>query len=163
MTNPTVCILTSGTGSRLGFYTKKKNKSLLSLNKKSIISKIFENFPKNSEFIVSIGYKGKQVRDNIHSFDLVNCFWEFFKKPRKGEIYNIGGGRFSNCSILEALMIIEDICKIKIKKDYLSKNRIGDHIWYISNMKKFKTHYPKWKQNYTTRKIIKELIDYTLL
>ena len=60
-------------------------------------------------------------------------------------------------------MIIEDICKIKIKKDYLSKNRIGDHIWYISDMKKFKTHYPKWKQNYTTKKIIKELIDYTLL
>jgi len=110
-----------------------------------------------------IGYKGKQVRDNIHSLDLVNCFWEFFKNPRKGEIYNIGGGRFSNCSVIEALMIIEDICKIKIKKNYLSTNRVGDHIWYISNMKKFKTHYPKWKQKYTTKKIIKELLDYTSL
>ena len=110
-----------------------------------------------------IGYKGKQVRDNIHSLDLTNCFWEFFKKPKKGEIYNVGGGRFSNCSVLEGLMMIEDICKIKIKKNYLSINRIGDHIWYISNMKKFKTHYPKWKQKYTTKKIINELVEYSEL
>ena len=86
MTNPTVCILTSGTGSRLGFYTKKKNKSLLSLNKKSIISKIFENFPKNSEFIVSIGYKGKQVRDfiKIHHPDLNVKFVEVKNYRGKG-------------------------------------------------------------------------------
>lgn len=106
-----------------------------------------------------IGYKGKQVRDNIHSYDLVNCFWEFFKKPKFGEIYNTGGGRFSNCSILEAISIIEKITGIKIKKKIIKTNRVGDHIWYISSMRKFKKHYPRWKQHYSTQKIIKELID----
>jgi len=106
-----------------------------------------------------IGYKGKQVRDNIHSSDLVNCFWEFFKKPRHGEVYNVGGGRYSNCSILEALQIVEEISGIKIKKKYIKKNRIGDHIWYISNMKKFRKHYPKWKQKFSTYKIINELVS----
>ncbi len=106
-----------------------------------------------------IGYKGKQIRDNLHSFDLVNCFWEFYKKPRKGEIYNIGGGRYSNCSILEALQIVEKIKNIKIKKKFYNLPRVGDHIWYISNLSKFKKHYPKWKQKYNTLKIIEELID----
>ena len=105
-----------------------------------------------------IGYKGKQVRDNIHSNDLVKCFWEFYKRPTKGEIYNVGGGRFSNCSILEAINILEKIVKIKIKKKYFKKNRVGDHIWYVSNMKKFKKDYPAWKQKYSTKVIIKELI-----
>ena len=68
-----------------------------------------------------IGYKGKQVRDNIHSEDLVSCFWEFYKKPRKGEVYNAGGGRFSNCSIIEALNLVEQISSIKIKKRFLNK------------------------------------------
>ena len=106
-----------------------------------------------------IGYKGKQVRDNLHSYDLVNCFWEFYKKPRYGEVYNIGGGRYSNCSILEALELVEKISKIKIKTKIVKKNRVGDHIWYISNIKKFKKHYPKWKQTYDTKKIIEELIS----
>ena len=105
-----------------------------------------------------IGYKGKQVRDNIHSHDLVECFWEFFKNPSKGEVYNTGGGRFSNCSIIEALNIVEKILGFKIKRKILKQNRIGDHIWYVSNMKKFKKKYPKWKQRYSTHKIIKELI-----
>ena len=105
-----------------------------------------------------IGYKGKQVRDNIHSEDLVKCFWEFYKKPSRGEIYNTGGGRFSNCSIIEALNLVEKIAKIKIKKIVLKQNRIGDHIWYISDMKKFKKAYPKWKQKYSTLKIIRELV-----
>ena len=64
-----------------------------------------------------IGYKGKQVRDNLHSLDLVNCFWEFYKKPKYGEVYNIGGGRYSNCSIIEALDLVEDLAKIKIKEN----------------------------------------------
>ena len=106
-----------------------------------------------------IGYKGKQVRDNLHSFDLVNCFWEFYKKPKSGEVYNIGGGRFSNCSIIEALELVENISNINIKKKLIKKNRVGDHIWYISNIKKFKKHYPNWKQKYNTRKIIEELIN----
>ena len=106
-----------------------------------------------------IGYKGKQVRDNLHSFDLVNCFWEFYKKPKYGEVYNIGGGRYSNCSVLEALEIVEKLKGIKIKKEIIRKNRVGDHIWYVSNTKKFKKDYPNWKQKYNTKKIIEELIE----
>ena len=79
-----------------------------------------KNFVKKKEYSI-IGYKGKQVRDNIHSYDLVRCFWEFYKKPKKGEVYNVGGGRYSNCSIIEALNIIEKKTKIKIKK--LLKNK----------------------------------------
>ena len=107
-----------------------------------------------------IGYKGKQVRDNLHSEDLVNCFWEFYKKPRKGEVYNIGGGRFSNCSIIEALNLVENLANIRIKREIIKKPRVGDHIWYISNLSKFKKHYSKWKQKYNTKKIIEELIEY---
>ena len=106
-----------------------------------------------------IGYKGKQVRDNLHSFDLVNSFWEYFKKPTRGEVYNIGGGRYSNCSIIEALDLVENIANISIKRNILKKPRVGDHIWYISNLSKFKKHYPNWKQKYNTKKIIEELID----
>ena len=105
-----------------------------------------------------IGYKGKQVRDNLHSNDLVNCFWQYYKKPRKGEVYNIGGGRHSNCSINEALDLVEKIKKISIKRKYLKDPRVGDHIWYISNLDKFKKHYPQWVQKYDTKKIINELI-----
>tara|TARA_B100000989_G_scaffold297339_1_gene282875 strand:- start:76 stop:1125 length:1050 start_codon:yes stop_codon:yes gene_type:complete len=106
-----------------------------------------------------IGYKGKQVRDNLHSYDLVNGFWEFYKKPSKGEIYNIGGGRYSNCSIIEALNIVEEIKGFKIKREIIKNPRVGDHIWYISNTSKFKKHYPNWKQRYDTKKIIEELIE----
>ncbi len=106
-----------------------------------------------------IGYQGRQVRDNIHSKDLVNCFWEFYKKPKYGEVYNIGGGRKSNCSILEALKYIEKKKKIKIKKIYKKQNRIGDHIWYISSLKKFTKHYPGWKQKYSNDMIIDELLS----
>ena len=106
-----------------------------------------------------IGYKGKQVRDNIHSLDLVNCFWEFYKKPKKGKVYNIGGGRISSCSVIEAIKFIEKERNIKVIKNYISKNRVGDHIWYISNNKKFKNDYPNWKQKYYMQKILKELIS----
>ena len=113
---------------------------------------------KNKKYTL-IGYKGKQVRDNIHSNDLVNCFWEYYKKPRVGEVYNTGGGRYSNCSILEALNFIQKKVGLKIKKNILKKNRIGDHIWYVSSMKKFKRHYPNWKRNYSSKKILDELIE----
>ena len=107
-----------------------------------------------------IGYKGKQVRDNLHSNDLVKCFWEFYKKPKSGEVYNIGGGRYSNCSIIEALNYVEKLANTNIKRKIIKSPRVGDHIWYISNTSKFKKHYPKWKQVYNTKKIIEELIDY---
>ena len=107
-----------------------------------------------------IGYKGKQVRDNLHSSDLINSFWEFYKRPKTGVVYNIGGGRFSNCSILEAIKEIELIAKIKVNKKIIGQNRVGDHIWYVTDNRKFKKDYPNWKQKYNTKMIIKELIDY---
>ena len=106
-----------------------------------------------------IGYGGKQVRDNIHSKDLIRCFWEFYKKPKKGEVYNIGGGRFSNCSVLEAIRIVENKLNFKAKIKKIKRNRIGDHKWYISDISKFKKHYPKWKQTYNVKKIIDEIIN----
>jgi CDP-paratose 2-epimerase len=104
------------------------------------------------------GYKGKQVRDNIHSYDLVKCFWNYFKKPRVGEVYNIGGGRKSNCSVVEALNYVESILNIKVKRIFHKTNRVGDHIWYISDTTKFKKHYPHWKQKYNIKEIIEELV-----
>ena len=104
------------------------------------------------------GYKGKQVRDNIHSHDLVECFWNYFKNPKIGEVYNIGGGRKSNCSVIEALNYVESLANIKVKRIYQKASRVGDHIWYISDTRKFKKHYPNWKQKYDTKKIIEELI-----
>ena len=105
------------------------------------------------------GYKGKQVRDNIHSSDLVDCFWNYFKNPRVGEVYNMGGGRKSNCSIIEALNYVESLAHVKVKRVYYKTNRVGDHIWYISDTKKFRKHYPGWKQRYGTKQIIEQLIN----
>ena len=90
---------------------------------------------------------------------LRKCFWNYFKKPRVGEVYNIGGGRKSNCSIIEALNYVESLTNIKVKRIYSRANRIGDHIWYISDTKKFRKHYPNWKQSYGTKQIIEELIN----
>ena len=103
------------------------------------------------------GYKGKQVRDNIHSYDLVNAFYQFYQAPRIGEVYNIGGGRFSNCSILEAIQVCEKIADRKLNWGYVESNRIGDHIWWISDLRKFKTHYPEWNLTYRIEEILKEI------
>lgn len=103
------------------------------------------------------GYKGKQVRDNIHSYDLVNMFWHFHLKPRPGEVYNAGGGRYSNISMVEAIEKIEKILNKKANTEYKNKNRVGDHIWYISDVSKFQSHYPKWKYTYDIDKILQEL------
>ena len=105
------------------------------------------------------GYKGKQVRDNLHSSDLVNAFWEYHKKPKKGTVYNIGGSRISNCSIIEASQLIEKITKIKPKLNFLKKNRTGDHQWWITNNKKFMKDFPSWKIKYDSEKIIREIIS----
>ena len=90
------------------------------------------------------GYQGKQVRDNIHAFDLVNAFWHFFQKPRSGEVYNIGGGRFSNCSMLEAIAMTERLTGRPMRWSYSDTNRVGDHVWWISDIRKFVAHYPEW-------------------
>ena len=113
---------------------------------------------KNKKYSM-IGYKGKQVRDNIHSSDLVNCFWEVFKKPKRGEVYNMGGGRKSNCSVIEALEMVEDITGIQIKKEYVKKNRVGDHICYYSDMSKFKIHYNNWSLTYNLTDIVQEIYE----
>ncbi len=105
------------------------------------------------------GYKGKQVRDNIHSYDLVNMFWTFFQKPRIGEVYNAGGSRFSNCSILEAIQICEEITCKKMNWEYSETNRIGDHIWWISDVRKFKQHYPSWDLKYNIEDILREIYE----
>lgn len=105
------------------------------------------------------GYKGKQVRDNIHSFDLVNAFWHFFQAPRGGEAYNIGGGRASNCSVLEAIDICQTLTGKKMNWSYQEPNRTGDHIWWISDIRKFQLHYPGWSLSYGIESIIEEIID----
>lgn len=104
------------------------------------------------------GYKGKQVRDNIHSYDLVNAFWNVYQNPKIGEVYNIGGGRNSNCSIIEAINIIENITNIKMNLNYVEENRSGDHIWWISDISKFKSDYKDWKLTYSIDSIISEII-----
>jgi CDP-paratose 2-epimerase len=105
------------------------------------------------------GYKGKQVRDNIHSYDLVNMFWNYHQKPKQGEVYNAGGGRNSNVSMLEAIEKIEKITGKKAIIEYLENNRSGDHIWYISDVSKFKKHYPEWDYKYNVDQIIKEICN----
>lgn len=113
----------------------------------------------NNKNYTIFGYKGKQVRDNIHSYDLVNAFWNFYQNPRKGEVYNIGGGRDRSCSILEAINMCEEISGQKINTTYTNKNRIGDHIWWISNNSKFESHYPKWKFEYNLKDILTDIYN----
>lgn len=105
------------------------------------------------------GYKGKQVRDNIHSNDLVNAFWHVYQAPRKGEAYNIGGSRHSNTSILEAIATIKKLSGISLNYIVSDTARIGDHIWYVSDVRKFKAHYPGWQYTYNNEKIIGEMLD----
>jgi CDP-paratose 2-epimerase len=90
------------------------------------------------------GYKGKQVRDNIHSFDVVQFMRRFIEAPRKGEVYNLGGGRENSISILEAFDLISEISGRPMNHEYVNQNRQGDHICYISNLAKMKAHYPGW-------------------
>jgi CDP-paratose 2-epimerase len=106
------------------------------------------------------GYRGKQVRDNIHSYDLVNAFYHFFLNPKCGELYNIGGARFSNCSMLEAIEKCELITGKRLKTKYLEANRVGDHIWWISDVSKFQSHYPNWKLTKDIDDILEEIFTF---
>jgi CDP-paratose 2-epimerase len=103
------------------------------------------------------GYKGKQVRDNIHSHDLVEAFWQFTQAPRVAEVYNMGGSRHSNCSMLEAIGMCEKISSKKLDYTYVEDNRIGDHIWYISDVRKFQKHYPNWKYQFDLKAILEQI------
>jgi len=105
------------------------------------------------------GYKGKQVRDNIHAHDLVNMFWHFIHDPRAGEVYNAGGGRFAHCSMLESIELCESLSGKKMKTEYSDENRIGDHIWYVSDIGKFRRHYPDWDFEYDLNRILTEILE----
>ncbi|HZY66930.1 MAG TPA: NAD-dependent epimerase/dehydratase family protein [Rubrobacteraceae bacterium] len=109
-----------------------------------------------------LGYKGKQVRDNIHSYDLVNAIYHFYQNPRVGEVYNIGGGRFSNCSMLEAVELCEEIAGKRLHWTYSETNRSGDHVWWISDVSKFKSHYPDWNLQYDIRVILEQIHSQTV-
>jgi CDP-paratose 2-epimerase len=108
------------------------------------------------------GYKGKQVRDNIHSLDLIDAFDSYFRNPRPAEVYNIGGGRQSNCSMLEAIELCESIADRELDYTYSEENRAGDHIWYISDLTKFKSHYPEWDIRYDVPRILDEIYQNNL-
>jgi len=105
------------------------------------------------------GYKGKQVRDNIHSYDLVNMFWHFYQNPKQGAVYNAGGSRFSNCSMQEAIILCETITGNKMNYVYKDANRIGDHIWYISDVSKFKADYPEWNFKYDLATTLQQIFE----
>lgn len=106
------------------------------------------------------GYQGKQVRDNIHSYDLIQAFDQFFTNPRCGEVYNIGGSRFSHCSMLEGIKMCEEISGRELEYSYEEDNRMGDHIWYVSDVSKFQSHYPKWSLTKDVRTILGEIYHY---
>lgn len=103
------------------------------------------------------GYKGKQVRDNIHSRDLVSAFYHFYSAPRVAEVYNIGGSRFSCCSMREAIGLCEEIAGRKLDWSYHESNRNGDHIWWISDVRKFRRHYPEWELTCDVPAILREI------
>jgi CDP-paratose 2-epimerase len=105
------------------------------------------------------GYKGKQVRDAIHSHDLIRAFDEVFRAPRVGEIYNIGGGRFSNASVLEAIELAQEIVGEELEWTYKDESRIGDHIWWIGDNGHFESHYPSWRLEYDVPRILEEIRD----
>lgn len=105
------------------------------------------------------GYKGKQVRDNIHSHDLVNMFWHFYQQPKQGAVYNAGGGRFANCSMIEAIELCEEISGNKLNYSLSTQNRIGDHIWYISDLTAFKNDYPEWQQQWNLKDTMVDIFN----
>jgi CDP-paratose 2-epimerase len=108
------------------------------------------------------GYEGKQVRDNIHSSDLIAAFYEFSQDPGVAEVYNIGGGRESNCSMLEAIALCQEIAGRPMNDTYSDEARSGDHIWYISDLSKFKARYPNWRIRYTVPQILDEIYQHNI-
>jgi CDP-paratose 2-epimerase len=121
------------------------------------LSYLFKCFREKKKYVIH-GYKGKQVRDNIHSFDVAMAFKEFYNNPRPGEVYNMGGGEV-NCSILEVIGLLEKISGRKMDIEYSETPRKGDHIWYVSDTRKFKKHYPEWTQAYSLSTIVEEMIS----
>jgi CDP-paratose 2-epimerase len=106
-----------------------------------------------------LGYKGKQVRDNIHAADLAAAFLHFIRAPRSGEVYNMGGSRYSNCSMLEAIRACERLTGRPMNWSYAEDNRIGDHIWWISDVRRFQSHYPDWRYRYDLDSLLGEIVE----
>ncbi len=113
---------------------------------------------KADETYTIIGYKGKQVRDQIHSRDVIRALWAFAEAPRPGEVYNLGGGRENSASVLECIAKIEAVTGRKMKTRYVDQARVGDHICYISDLAKLRRHYPRWQPTYSLDTIIEELL-----
>lgn len=107
------------------------------------------------------GYKGKQVRDNIHSADLVGAIHQVVAAPRQGEYYNMGGSRYSHCSMIEAIEECRLISGVTMDTTYVDEPRIGDHIWYVSDVSKFQSHYPDWSFTYDLKAILREICEET--
>jgi CDP-paratose 2-epimerase len=105
------------------------------------------------------GYGGKQVRDNIHSADLIRAFDRFFRAPKQGEVYNMGGGRHSNCSMVEAIAICQEVAGRPLDWQYVEQNRIGDHVWWVSDVSKFARDYPGWRVEYDVPGILREIYE----
>lgn len=105
------------------------------------------------------GYKGKQVRDNIHSYDVIQAFEAFRRNPRPGEVYNLGGGRGNSISVLEAIHKLEELSGRKMNYEYSEVNRRGDHICHISDLRKLRTHFPDWRITYSLDTILVALIQ----
>ena len=105
------------------------------------------------------GYQGKQVRDNIHSYDLVNAFWHYIRAPRPGAVYNIGGSRHANCSMLEAIAACERLTGRAMNWSYSDQSRAGDHIWWISDVCRFQADYPDWRYRFDIETMLMEIID----
>ena len=105
------------------------------------------------------GYKGKQVRDNIHSHDVLRAVHRFYEAPRPGEVYNIGGGRENSCSIIEAADLVAELTGARLKTEYVETARVGDHICYISDLSKLKSHFPGWKVEISLNDILREIVD----
>ena len=108
------------------------------------------------------GYKGKQVRDNIHSYDVINAFYHFYQNPRAGEVYNLGGGRENSTSMLEAIQTIENLSNRKIQYQYQDEARRGDHRCYISNLGKFRSHYPAWELTHSLEETLEEMVQFEM-
>lgn len=113
---------------------------------------------KAGETYTIFGYKGKQVRDQIHSYDVIQALWAFAQNPRPGEVYNLGGGRANSGSVVECIAKVEALLGCKMRTRYVDQARKGDHICYISDLSKLQTHYPEWRLTYSLDQILEELV-----
>jgi CDP-paratose 2-epimerase len=104
------------------------------------------------------GYGGKQVRDNLHAYDLVQMMWRYYQNPRPAEVYNVGGGRFSHCSLIEAVRLCESLTGRPMRASYRDEVRPGDHQFYVSDVRRFQAHYPDWAPTYSLERTLEEIL-----